>query len=1121
MNLRRLFCALALGTFSVALTAAPASAARPYESQLTEANGSAFVNPFGLTVDGSDNVWVSDTAGHSVSKFDSSGAYQAQNNGAGSWGSSSYVESVAFSGAAAKVFVSDSNLDDLWGLNAADASYSGTDLRSELGGGCCYIRVEGDNSGGVGDGDLYVSTGSSVVRISGSGAPANFSASNSYISGNKLTGPFSSPGALAVGPSGNLYVAGGSKLYVFEPSGILLEEITEFEGSTLGSITAVAIDPTNQHLLAASSSTIYEFDSGGGSLAEITEANGAAFGSIQGLAADSTGALYVADGANHVVDVFGPGIVLPKITYGAVTGASHTAGTLNAAIDLNGGPNVTSCEFQYGTDTGYGSVVPCSPAAPYSSPTSISAELTGLTSETTYHYRVVLTTTNGTAVGADRTFTPRAVFGLITGPASQLTASTAMLNGSFSGEGADVHYYFEWSSDQSFVNKTAVPPGVLVPSANGMQNVSFALGGLQPETIFHYRIVASNAFGTTIGSTQTFSTQGRYQFSAYYGSAGSGDGQLNSPKDVAVNSSTRAIYIADFGNHRIVELNSSGQFVAAWGWGVGGGGGFEICSSGCQTGLSGSGSGELEEPEFIEVDNSDGPSHGDVYVADIGRGDVQKFTSSGALVTGWGDGGAVSFSGDGPIQGITVGNEGSLFVGLMGHWTEIGQDGIYSSSIPTGSIGNDHFMSRADGHGIDMGPGANFFQASVGGVDISPPGAARDAIERFPESEHGPDGDPTGLAVDRITGDLYVDHGTFLYQFLGSKSECFHVGNPFGVPTCAPSGRFGLGQLHGALGLAVEPSTGIVYAANAGDDNVALFAPLPAPKVTTEGAVEIGGDSVTLTGHIVPDGTANIVGCYFEYGTDASLALGKVPCNQATPISGASDVSAELTGLTPLTPYSYRLVAVQSDGQGFPSYGREITVTPVPSGAPNIGAATVTELTQTSVRLNGTISPNSAPTTYVFQYGTTSDYGSQVVGSGSIGDDNSFHSVSAGLEGLSPGTTYHFRVVAVNFSGTEHGPDVTFTTPGDANPVPGGTSSTTPPTPGPSSKGSNSTCARLAERAKKNRKKAAALRRKAMRTSDAARARKFRRLANRSAQKARRSSQKAKKCAVANGEASR
>ena len=299
-----LTCALGL----LAFTALPAFGARPYESQITEANGAALHSPMGLAVDGSDNLWVSDPGSHLVSKFSSSGTYEAQNNGSGSWGSSPYIEGAAYSAAAGKVFISDSNLDDLWGLTPADASYSGVDIGGEsgpLGGGCCYIRVAADNSGGATSGDLYVSTGSSVVRVDGSGAAADFTSSESYVSGNELTGPFSSAGAVAVDPNGDLYVASSTAVYIFEPSGSKIGEITEFEGTSLGSITAVAIDSSNENILVAEHGAIEEFSSSGESLEKITEANGGAFSSIQGLAVDSNGTLYAADSGAGVVDVFG------------------------------------------------------------------------------------------------------------------------------------------------------------------------------------------------------------------------------------------------------------------------------------------------------------------------------------------------------------------------------------------------------------------------------------------------------------------------------------------------------------------------------------------------------------------------------------------------------------------------------------------------------------------------------------------------------------------------------------------------------------------------------------------------------------------------------------------------
>ena len=322
--------------------------ARPYKSQLTEANGTTLQSPMGLTVDGSDNLWVSDPGSHLVSKFSSSGSYEAQNDGSGSWGSSPYIEGAAYSAAAGKVFVSDSNADDLWGLTPADASYSGTDLNSGLGGGCCYIRVAADNSGGATGGDLYVSTESSVVRIDGSGAAADFTSSEPYVSGNELTGPFSSAGAVAVDPNGDLYVASGTAVYIFEPSGTKVGEITEFEGSSLGSITAIAIDPSNENIVVAEHGAIEEFDSSGESLQKITEANGGAFSSIQGLAVDSSGTLYAADGANGAVDVFGPAPALTEAKFALEVTVVGSGGIASSPPGVNCSTGTCTHEFKEG-----------------------------------------------------------------------------------------------------------------------------------------------------------------------------------------------------------------------------------------------------------------------------------------------------------------------------------------------------------------------------------------------------------------------------------------------------------------------------------------------------------------------------------------------------------------------------------------------------------------------------------------------------------------------------------------------------------------------------------------------------------------------------------------------------
>jgi hypothetical protein len=81
-----------------------------------------------------------------------------------------------------------------------------------------------------------------------------------------------------------------------------------------------------------------------------------------------------------------------------------------------------------------------------------------------------------------------------------------------------------------------------------------------------------------------------------------------------------------------------------------------------------------------------------------------------------------------------------------------------------------------------------------------------------------------------------------------------------------------------------------------------------------------------------------------------------------------------------------------------------------------------------SALLSGTVNPNSEPTTYVFQYGTTKGYGAATPAQGPTAAVKRNLAVSAAVAGLAPGTTYHYRLVATNASGTKAGGDRTFKT---------------------------------------------------------------------------------------------
>lgn len=107
----------------------------------------------------------------------------------------------------------------------------------------------------------------------------------------------------------------------------------------------------------------------------------------------------------------------------------------------------------------------------------------------------------------------------------------------------------------------------------------------------------------------------------------------------------------------------------------------------------------------------------------------------------------------------------------------------------------------------------------------------------------------------------------------------------------------------------------------------------------------------------------------------------------------------------------------------------------VAAGPPSATTGPALSLTSSSADLTGTVNPNGESTTYSFQFGTTTGYGSQTnpVSAGSGTQDQV---VTAMLTGLRSGTTYHYRMVAINASGTTVGLDATFTTAGAPPPAP-------------------------------------------------------------------------------------
>jgi C1A family cysteine protease len=108
-----------------------------------------------------------------------------------------------------------------------------------------------------------------------------------------------------------------------------------------------------------------------------------------------------------------------------------------------------------------------------------------------------------------------------------------------------------------------------------------------------------------------------------------------------------------------------------------------------------------------------------------------------------------------------------------------------------------------------------------------------------------------------------------------------------------------------------------------------------------------------------------------------------------------------------------------------------VTYTPATPGPPVATTMPATNIMMNSATLNGTVQGENLATTVSFEYGTTVAYGSTVSAIPATVTGNTPVSVYVNISMLSPLTTYHFRVKAVNAEGTAYGNDMSFTTSGE------------------------------------------------------------------------------------------
>jgi phosphodiesterase/alkaline phosphatase D-like protein len=701
----------------------------------------------------------------------------------------------------------------------------------------------------------------------------------------------------------------------------------------------------------------------------------------------------------------------PTVVTKVASSVSQTSATLSATVNPNGG-KVTSCHFDYGTTIGYGHEVPCS-ALPGSgaSPVGVSASVTGLSANTTYHFRIVAENTGGSSFGADQTFPtlPQPPM-VVPEAASSIAQTTATLNAAVNPNGGEVtSCEFDYGTSEAYGK--SVPCSSLPGSGSSSVAVSAVVVGLSADTTYHFRIVAINSGGTSAGSDHTFQTL------------------PNPPTVVTEKASSIAQTMASLN----ATVNPNGGSVSdckleygtspSYGSSVTctpspGSGGSAVAVSAAVTGLSANTIYHFR----VVATNAGGTGTG-------GDRTFKTLPNPPTVVTGSGA----------PVAQTTA----TLNASVNPNSGEIGS--CYFEYGETSSYGHRAPCTASPGAGAS--PVA--VSASVTGlirnttyhfrIVATNEGGTSPGTDQTFETAPGPPtviaGEPSALGQTSavLNAEINPNGGVvtqcyFHYETLTAKPEVI-ITPCVGLPLSGKS-SVKVSALAEGLSASTRYSFSLEVINSFGEDAFAEgrmpFETLPGPEVVTGAASSVTQTSATLNALVNPNG-GEVSSCEFEYGTSEAYGSKPIPC-ESQPGAGSEQVpvSAKLQGLSANTKYFFRIVATNPGGTSKDTLGQTFTTLPNP---PAVVTGEALSVTQTSASVDATVDENGGRASVCqFEYGPTTSYGSIVPCTPSPEVGTEPMAVRAVLAGLAPNTTYHVRIVATNPGGTSTGEDQTFTT---------------------------------------------------------------------------------------------
>ncbi len=698
----------------------------------------------------------------------------------------------------------------------------------------------------------------------------------------------------------------------------------------------------------------------------------------------------------------------PAVLTGAASAVTSATASLNGTVNPNGG-EVGECELEYGTTTAYGSSASCTPSpGSAGSPVAVSAAVTGLAANATYHFRIVAMNAGGTSRGADETLTtlPNAP-AVVTTSASAITQTSATLSASVNPNGGTVgECRFEYGTTELY--GSSVPCSALPGSGTSPVAVSATLGplSLAENTTYHFRIVATNAGGTSKGADETLKTLPNAP--KVTTKAASAITRTAATLNASVNPNG-----GEVGECRL-EYGTTSAYGSSASCGPPPGSGTSTVSvSAALSGLTANTAYHFR----VSAANAGGTSRGADETLKTLPNPPAVTTKAASAIT----------QTSATLTASVNPNGGEVSECKLEYGTTSAYGSSASCSPPPGSGTSAEAVSASVGA---LSPNSTYHFRIVA---MNAGGTSRGADETLNTLPNAPT--VTTKAASAITqtaatlnasvnpnggevGECKLEYGTT--SAYGSSASCAASPGSGTSPVAVSAAIGGLAANTTYHFRVVASNPGGI--SNGADETLRT---LPnAPALATGAASAITQSAATLNATVNPDG-GEVSDCHFEYGTTEGYGS-SAPCS-SLPGSGSSPVgvSAPVTGLVANTTYHFRISATNPGAAGEGSDG---TFTTLPN-PPTAEAKTASAITQTTATLNATVNPNGGEVNECkLEYGTTEGYGSSAPCSALPGSGAGPVAVSASVSGLSPNTGYHFRLAASNPGGKSSGPDETLQT---------------------------------------------------------------------------------------------